>query len=497
MRYLLFTLILLTGNFFISETALCNNLLPEGNRIAISLESESAILTADQIALLTKSGIHLIELSQPEQASFFTDDFYFIAGSGTLFLLPGANRGSVTEIAADAVNKIRQFRAQTGERLLAFSLFHYPYDADPFFFRHAEVIADSVRFYENIPLFYNSYHTALPEHNHSFDFISLRYSSVSPSESLSHSVYHFDPVSDLSADLTTLELLLNRLSANDRSLVVLPAEWLFEVLEKLPDLHYLFALHSKGEVIEMLLPKPEKELKSTMDITLMMAVFLWAVLLLLFRYRPLFVELFSRYFFNHSFMQSDLTESRLRNKSESVLMLLLHLLIGGFFSYTIVTLYFSDTGIEVLAYYLPFMMSPDYMMVLFFLFGILFTFVMHTLSLFWLFLLNRELRKVPVLLNTYAWPFLLNLFPFTLLVFLTQTGGSDYLSLFGLFFFFLLFPAAHSVAAYQGAKQLENYKILNFFITAFLFCGIYFALLFHLLTTEIISDPVRLALWLS
>ncbi|TVQ66693.1 MAG: hypothetical protein EA360_04170 [Balneolaceae bacterium] len=490
-------LIFFIGSLFFTETGHSESSVFGGNKIAVSLSSDSVPPTSHQINLLQKSGISLIELSDPRQITFFSVDFKFIAGPFRNFILPEELLNSSSQLITTAVDHFQEFEVRAPGRIIAYNLFHYPYDARPSFFSVSGPIADSIRSETDLPIFYRSYMSSIPEEDHSFDFISLRYPSRLNSLSDPNIIYHFYPDSDHPRSLSSLELLLNEMVRLDDSLILLPDEWLFHILEILPDFHYILAAHTRGKDVEMIYPHLQQQIELNINFVLTFTVLLWAFLALLFKFRPFFVELFSRYFFNHSFLISDLVESRLRNRSESGIMLLLHCMISGIFFYTASSLYFSDISFDMLSYHAPFLFPDGYQQLVIFMTGILFATLFHALSITWLALFNKELRKLPFLLNIYAWPFLLNLFPFTLIVFLTQTDRSGMLSAAALILFFTLFIVAFIVAAYQGGKQLSKYRILNVMITAGLFCGTVIYLLYLLFTSDLIMEPLRLALWVS
>lgn len=497
MRHTLLTLIFLSLNLLITARSSGENSSIQGNQIAIALEYNSVALTSEQTSLLLASGILLIELSQPDQIDLFGEEFNFLVGSGQPFLLNSALSRDRNKITEEAVYQIRQFRQRAPGRILGYNLFHYPHDDHSLFFSEADRITQAIRSSENIPIYYRSFQYSLNELPSSFDFVSLRFTADQRGERISDVVFHFKPGADLFTNLTSLEWLLNTLVTSDESLIIIPSDWFFETITRMPDLQLLFAEHTRGKPVEMILPYPGEQLNRTMDTVLIFTLLFWVFLGLLFRYRPLFIELFTRYFFNHSFLVSDLAEFRLRNKSEALFMLSLNTFIGGFFAYTALTLFFGDTGLEVIVYYLPMTYSTELLPLIVFFAGALFTFLMHLISLSWLALFNKELRKLPLLLNLYAWPFLLNLFPLTLLVFLTQTEASGLLSVTGLILFFLLFPFAHLITAFQGSKQLENRRFLNLLFSALGFTLFYLSLFYLTVTARAITEPLLLALWLS
>jgi len=156
LRHLSFTLVFLIGNLFFFDTGYCERSAFDGNNIAISLSIDSEPLTPRQIDLLRRSGVSLIELSDPAQIPFFGDDFYFIAGPVNRFVLPSEFSNSYSQLIRSALDDIQQFQVRAPGRVVSYNLLYYPYDADTSFFSLFEKMADSIRTETDLPLFYRS-----------------------------------------------------------------------------------------------------------------------------------------------------------------------------------------------------------------------------------------------------------------------------------------------------------------------------------------------------
>jgi hypothetical protein len=309
-------------------------------------------------------------------------------------------------------------------------------------------------------------------------------------------VLQFRPSSDLHSDLRSLDRLLRETNRIRNSLVVLPACWVFQDDVERSDLLNLLTEYLDGNYIPVPLPREPEQVPS-MNWNVLLLFLILRSMLFHMRYQPIYLHSLSRYFFSHTFFVEDVMEHRIRSSSPGWIILIQHAFVAGIVLYLTAYTLVSDIGFELLTHYFPAIFWTGNHLLSLFIFGFGATMFLQVLSLLWIHLLNRNLRYFSQTLNLYSWPLHLNFILATLLIVLAVQGQAEFWIFIFLLLFALVWFMSFNIAAIDAARYLDKYKLLYILFTAGVHILLVTFLIWFVLHTPAIYEPVQMAIRFS
>lgn len=467
--------------------------LQQTQRIALSFSNDDFVPTEEQLAIADNLNIRLFEISEPATAERLTDPSYrFLFQAGPEFQVPGLLAEDLSSISTDISFRIQKFQRLAGDRIAAVSLFRYPFETYSGFTRAAAALVDSLGNQFSIPFYYQS---AFPDAGlmpGGFSFASKRADPEQPYQNV-FPVMHVVPSGNQYATYAMLNRIIEDLQAVDESITILPARWFFNQIEQNRNIFYLFNNFTSGNTITLPLPE-QSESPPIMNWSVILLLFIWGSFALHFRYQPIYGQSMARYFSNHSFFVNDVMENRLRNILPGFILLIQHALLTGLFVFACVEVAVSSLGLEVIRHYLQPVILLKSTLLSLFLSAVIVAVFLQTVSVFWIYILNKNLTSFSQVLNLYSWPLHLNLFIVTLLVVFNRVGFDEKLTLILGAVFVLIWFFSFNIAAIDSSKFLENGRILFLSGTVGVHILLVIGLFIYLLNTPLILEPIFFAI---
>ncbi len=456
------------------------------NRIALQIQGGSeSFPDASQLQLARSIGITLLEVDHPSR---FSDSraagFYLLLNSPLWYHTPHQLEDT-GRIIDEIYQHYHSASSWNGNTIAAINLLNYPDDRSSRFHRNLTEISDSLSTLIGKPLYYRSAHSAIPVLPDSLSFtVSTVFASDIPGQ-LYSPVIDFRPSNSASESMAALQDVLNELLEFDDSIIIFPAGWFFERIEKQPDLALLFSVHIRGNEVTFPLPVDDMRFPDPNPGVILLFLIL-AIFVIHYRYQPTYPFFVVRYFFNHPFFVTDIMENRLRNSTPGLVMLFKHAALNGLFFFCLGSYFISESGWNWLTTFYPAIFWNTFPGLTLIILGIITAILAHFISLAWIYLLNKSLKSPVQVIHLYAWPLSLNLIFAAFLVMLVQVNASLFWVLIVAAFFVIVWFTAFNVAAIDGARFLQKRQALNLFLTV----GIHFLLivsviLFILFTPEI------------
>lgn len=469
-----------------------------GNRIALSFEHNSAYFpTQSDLDNTLKAGINLIEFSNPTYFSTRTiDNFNILIGSSNRFVTMYKFETEMENFIEATLTNYRAFENIHSGKLAALNLFHFPDDFNPSFDNLSESYIEELSEQVNLPFYYQSSKIHLGNENVSpYRFVSTYLKESDDNNFTQSRVLYFEPgQDDLEALKRLEELLIQSVEFND-TIIILPSDWYFERLQEQPDLQLVFSHYAQGSLIPFPYPNIET-LIPELNISVVLLLIIWILILCLYKYRPNFQDTLYRYFLNHSFFATDTMENRNRNFSDAFLVLLLHILTVALFFYTFANQIFSKNGFEALSHNYPLLFIMGSEPLSFFVLGLILSIFSHFVSIFWIYLLNKAMNRMGQAIQLYTWGLSVNFIIVSILVTLSLWN----VSLFWIYFlsalFLVVWVMSFNIASIDGARSLERRRVLNIMLTFGLHTAIIIGLILYLIMTPEINEPFKIAILL-
>ncbi len=467
-----------------------------GNRIALSFDSVADRENKQQLlAAASEMGIDIIHFTRSDQLTAINiDDFFLIYQHPKSYTTVNDLRLRSGEITADIRNSLRSLMDQYPDKIITAGLFRYPNETAPQFPAIAAQIAENIREFSGLPLFYQSALPSNPILTDSFDFTVQ---TISPGDrSPTVNAMFFDPDENLPESLKTLENLFKYTLEIDESILIIPADWFRIFIVENEDYKTIFSEYLKGS----LLPFPIPQAAETTPTINWNVVFLFLILGSIFihmRYQPVYTQALPRYFFNHSFFLTDVIEHRIRNIFPGLVILLQHSVITGIILYLTADSLFSERGLNALTHHFPAIFWPAGPYVSLFLTGFFISLIMQIISVLWLHLPNKKLQFFSQTLNLYAWPLHINFLVATILIVFHNQSPSQTLIYLLLASYLIVWFMSFNLAAFDAAKFLERYSLLYILFTIGLHTLLFVFLIWLFIYSPTISEPVQMALSFS
>lgn len=467
-----------------------------GNRIALSFDSVNDEADKQQLLIdAAEIGIDLIHFTHADQlTATLTDDFFLIYQFPDNYTTVNSLRNQSGEITADIRNSLQTLMDQYPDRIISAGLFRYPNEIHPQFNAYTTQIADSIREFSGLPVFYQS---ALPGDSlnaEGFDFTVQ--TIITGNNTPTSNTLFFDPDKNVQESKKTLENLFRQTLEFEESLLIIPADWFQNYVVGNDDYKIIFSEYLEGN----LLPFPIPRTPETPPAIHWNVVFLFLILgsiLLHMRFQPVYIQALPRYFFNHSFFLVDVIEHRIRNIFPGVLILLQHSVVTGIIMYLAADNLFNERSLSALAHHFPAVFWTSNPYVSLFLAGFFVSLIMQIISVLWLHLPNKKLQFFSQTLNLYAWPLHINFLVATILiVFHNQSPGQTLIYLL-LATYLIVWFMSFNMAAYDAAKFLEKYSLPYILFTIGLHTLLFVFFIWFAVYSPAIREPVQMALSFS
>ena len=467
-----------------------------GNRIALSFDSVTDEEDKRQIlAEASEIGIDIIHFTRSDQLTATNvDDFFLIYQFPDSYTTVNSLRIRSGEIAADIRNSLQALMEQYPDKIISAGLFRYPNEKHPRFSAFAAQIADNIREFSGLPVFYQSALSGDSLHAENFDFTVQ---TVIPGDNTpAASALFFDPDKNVQESKKTLENLFSHTLDLEESLLIIPADWFQNYVAGNDDYKTIFSEYLEGNLLPFPIPHtPENSPAIHWNV-----VFLFLILgsiLLHMRFQPVYIQALPRYFFNHSFFLVDVIEHRIRNLFPGVLILLQHSVVTGIILYLTANSLFNERSLSALAHHFPAVFWTSNPYVSLFLAGFIISLVMQIISILWLHLPNKSLHFFNQTLNLYVWPLHINFLVATILIVFHNQSPGQTLIYFLLASYLIVWFMSFNVAAYDAAKFLEKYSLPYILFTIGLHTLLFVFLIWFAINSPYISEPIQMALTFS
>lgn len=491
------TIALLPWLFF-STSGILQSDLPvtdTGNQIALSFSNSGDFVPTEyQLELAKSSGIDILEVSSLSPFENLQTDSFSILLNSTIHFTTSF------ELAADKdefVNLVYQHYRNAQEifpqQITAVGMYNFPAETDPYFYPLSTEVTDTLTTLIPVPLYFQSaYHTppAVPQ---GFRFAAGYITPKNIGSGISTPVIRFVPDKNPRTSLEALENIFAQSGAFSESIIIIPAKWFFERIEQQPELEYVFSSYLSGNSIPFPLPAEEQSSPVT-NWSVILLLVIWASFVVHYRYQPVYTHSLPRYFLNHTFFVKDIMEHRIRNATPGLVLYAQHALLTGLFLYVSSEVLISDIGLSALSHHFPNVLIEGYELMSLFFLGVFTALVLQTVSILWIYMLNKKFRFFSQVLNLYCWPFHLNLVVITFLVVFNLQGSADVWVFTLSLLFGIIWFLSFNFAAIDSARFIEKYKFVNILLTAGVHVLLVVFTIWFFINSPDIIQPIQLAI---
>jgi hypothetical protein len=467
-----------------------------GNFIAINLDEEvNFTITQQQLDYASSMGVDLIAFSDIEQIQELDiSPFSILLQSNIRFPAGYQYITDRRQLMASLIQKYRETDQAFPGKIAAVEILRYPNENDNRFNRFASDLADSLSALMDTPLYFSSAKQQPEVLPGGIDFYSARINPASVPSRTSAAFTNYIPSENERESVIGLDRLFQAKQNLNSSIIQLPADWFFKILDRHPEYEVVFIEYLSGDVISFPLPA-EPRLTPGINWGVLFLILLWISFIIHFKFQPVYKQALDRYFLYHSFFVIDVMEHRIRNSLPGIIVMIQHALLTGLFLYVSAEILISDLGIQALTYHFPplFFMSGNPLLSLF-IAGVAVALALQFISAGWIFLLNKKLIYFSQVLNLYSLPLHINLGVVTLLVVLNQTGTSNLLVLSLSILFAVVWFLSFNVAAIDSAAFLNEYKIMNVLLTVGIHTLLVVVVIWMFFYNPFLTDPIRLAI---
>ncbi|TVR37442.1 MAG: hypothetical protein EA390_00070 [Balneolaceae bacterium] len=466
-----------------------------GNRIALGFTTgQDFTATQQQLDFAASMGIDLIAFSDPAQMQNLSiAPFYILLKSDIRFPVINQLRTKRELFAELRLENYRAINETWPGQIAAVEVLSYPHEKDNRFLPLASGLANSLSAQIDSPLYFTSGHPeplALPG---GFSFNAARVTPTTVPDRPAAAFTEFVPNGSERESLIALNRILNSKAELESSVVLLPAEWFFNLLDKQPELNVVFEGHLNGEQIALPIPSEPSRLPG-LNWSVLFLLLLWISFILHYKFQPVYNQSLGRYYFNHTFFVIDVMEHRIRNTLPGIIVMIQHAFITGLFFYVSAEIMVTALGLQALAHHFPALFFPGNPLISLFLAGLVLSLILQFLLVGWIYMLNKKLTHFSQVLHLYTLPLHVNLIFVTLLVVLNQTGTAEFLVITLSILFGLVWFLSFNLAAIDSAGFLNEYKIMNILLTTGIFTLLVVLVIWMFLYNPILADPIRLAI---
>lgn len=469
-----------------------------GNRIALTFDSDHAQnISQETLDKASALGINIVEisdLSSLEQLSF--DRFTLFLRHDLKYPTSQKLTGSKEQILQSTRVLLRNSEQRYPGQAVALSVFSFPNESSSAFIRSASALTDSLSQFTDLPFYYHSSRPRTKTLPENFSFYSGLIRAGAPTEDVTSEVVLFKPAENPRQNIQTFEYLLNTMVQKPESIIIIPAGWFAKSLETNSGFGQLLKSHIQGNNVEFPLPASKSDAPPINWSVVLLAI-IWMSFALHYKTQPGYSAILMRYFTAHSFFVNDIKEHRLRSSAPPFVIIFQHALLTGLCFYVIANTFLSPMGLDALSSYFPGVFIEGYQKTSFFVLGTILALLSHLISVFWLYILNKQATHISQVLNLYSWPLHINLVLVTLLVITSQAGGSELWIFIIAAAFILVWFLAFNFAAVDCAKFLEKFGALYLIFTVGLHLVLLFAIVVLFFNLPFILEPFQLAITLS
>lgn len=465
------------------------------HQIVLDLSSRNSFSPSqDQIELAQSMGINALSFSDPTQVDGISiEGFAIILQSDIIFPLRHELYSELDNFQEAILTKYRETDRLFPGQITAMELFSYPHELDEYFPALAQQLSSNVTSNLNIPLFFRSAYPTVSQLPGGFEFKLVRISTDMAENFAPHQYTYYMPGQSVRNSLIGLDHIFNSTNQLNSSVLFLPADWFFNMVEEHPELEIVISSYVNGNPVPIPLPVQEST-PPKINWSVLFLFLLWISFVVHFRFQPVYAQNISRYFLNHPFYVIDIMEHRIRNALPGIIVLTQHALLTGLFFFVSAEILIRELGLNALSYHLPYLFIFQNELLSLFVIGILLALALQFISLFWIYLLNNKMKYVSQVLNLYSWPLHINLIIVTFLVVLNQRGSAEVWMFSLSIVFAVVWFLSFNIAAIDGARFLDRFKVLNIFLTVGIHTLLVSFLIWYLIYSPTLIEPLRLAI---
>ncbi len=469
-----------------------------GHRIALKItEPQNSSLTSEQLSRIREIGVDLLEISFP--TSIPTSDleqFYILLDTEIDFTIENEVESNQEEILNSIQLSYNSVPDQLKDNVAAIKVFDYPADYRSTFSSSSDSLFHQLSESIEKPFYYQSAFSA-PEHPvQQVDFQVNRITAQLDSTVSGFSpIIFFEPSESKTASLSELETFLNRSLNEEESLIILPADWFLSRVESQPSFSTIISSYLEGERVDFPMPAETSE-SADANWPIILLLLIWASFVLHYKYQPMYKATLPRYFFYHSFFVHDVMQHRIRSALPGVIVLLQHTVITGLFFYMLADGFISELGLKSLSHHYSALFISGFEELSVFIIGVLFSLLLHIISIAWLYLPNKKLKQLTQVVNLYCWPFHINLIIATIAFYVVEVLSAEDWAIATVIVYFFFWFSGFIVASFDSARFLKRFRIPNLILTV----GLYFLLMIASLIIALwfpgIYQPLEMAFML-
>lgn len=465
------------------------------NRIALKLTHTDS---AYPLRKARKIGIDLLELSFPTNIDpAVLRDFFLLLDTKQHFRTVYELQANESSILSSIQSNWNAVPSQLKDNIAAVKVLDFPADYDEQFPAIAERMLTQFSDSIDSNFYYQSAFQQPLFKTDEFDFISGRLLIKADSTAIPEiPVILFEPSDNVIESLQALEEVLNYSFSYSESIVIIPADWFFSRVDSQDSFFEIIASYLAGNTVTFPMPAAKTEYPNV-NWPILFLLAIWAGFIIHYKYQPMYKASLPRYFFSHSFFVHDVMEYRIRSAVSGMIVLVMHAFLTGFFFYLASDSFVSSTGFQSLAAHFPALIYPGYETLCLFGIGTLTALTSHFISIAWLYLFNKKLKQLNQVINLYNWPLHLNLLIVTLVVYFTQLDlSSNWMIVTLIIAYFFVWFFSFNIAAIDGAKFLEKYRVLNLLLTVGIHLLLIATAIILIFLLPFIFEPLKMALML-
>lgn len=469
----------------------------DNNRHIIVLDLDanpSFTPSEEQLSRAQTMGIDFISFSDSDQLGNLSIQGYAVILQSEIIFPVRNELFNLRDIyAQNILNRLERTEDLFPGQIAAVEVFQYPDESDEYFLPFAANLSEVLSEQTDIPLFYTSAYPDSVTTPNGFRFKSIRVAASMDESDQIHTSIKFIPDDSDRVSLSSLNRIFLQTSGIDNSIIFLPADWFFTILENKPELDVVITEYLNGNYIPIPLPADTTSTPA-INWSVLFLFLIWISFVIHFRFQPVYAQTISRYYLNHSFYLIDVFEHRIRNILPGIIVLIQHALLTGLFFFVSAEILISDLGLRALSNHLPYLfLFQNELLSLFFL-GVSVALLLQIISVAWIYLLNSKMKYVSQALNLYSWPLHINLIVVTFLVVLNQRGSAELWMVNLSILFAIVWFLSFNIAAIDGARFLDKYKILNIFLTVGIHTLLVSFVIWFILYSPTLIEPLRMAI---
>ncbi len=461
-----------------------------GHQIALSFGDQLPETT--QLQAASELGVTILETSRTEILDIQeANRFYLFIQAGPRFIKNYQLQENPQKYVDRVTQIVREIPEDQMHRVLAVQIFEFPHEWYSAFGPLSEQTVAQIAEVSDNQFYYTSLLTDTRYQPTGIHFTSLRV-PTGYDEELNSPVIYFEPSDNIRESLITLEHIMQQSRQFEESVIVIPAEWILNVAEHYPDVGIVISLYHDGVLNSFPLPAERTESPAfNWDIILLFII--WGSFVIHFRYQPIYSQSLMRYFTNHTFFVEDVMEHRIRNIMPGMYLLIQHTFLTGLFIYLCSELLLTESGREIISDSFSNLIFMQNVQLNFFILGILLALILQTISVLWIYLLNKNMKRISQTVNLYSWPLHLNLLVVTCLVMFNQIDVSQFWIILFCSLFVLVWFFSFNIAAVNATKFLEKFRILYLAGTVGIHVLILSLVIIHILFTPALFEPLAFA----